>query len=460
MEKNTQKSDSLGNHPYDFPLAAKIPQEVLDKEVEKLEGLKTAPLHKKLLGYAKMGGPGFMGAAITLGAGTLTASMLSGAEFGYKTLWIYWVAMGLSLFMMAAMARFTSFGKEPFIRTQNRYHGRIIGSFLTAFIGLGAVAVIFNSGQYSLGTNILESMTPLIGFEFPRQYNWVVYMGITTWLTLSYGKGSKGTRLVENFMKICIGIMILCFGATLILVGIDWNQFFKGVFVPWLPSGSAGIDLFIASSAAAVGVADWMFFHYSGLARGWGKKHESLQRSDFSMGLFIPFVLINFLVVAVFAQTLYGEGTIPQTAAELSKALEPLLGADAAMLVFYIGFLSVPISSSVGLGILSGLAFHEAFGWKMDTSSWRWKLTVLLPQFGFLAVWYPNPVWLVIIIGAFLSLTNNVVGWSVYLLLNDKRALGDKRSSSRFWNTGVLIQITLLNMVAILYVLNRLGLWI
>ncbi len=443
----------------DFPLAKKIPQAVLDEEVRKLDELQSAPIHKKLWGYAKLGGPGFMGAAITLGAGTLTASMLSGAQFGYKTLWVYWVAMGMSLFMMAAMARFTSFGKEPFIRIQNRYHGKFMGSVLTALVGLASVAIIFNSGQYSLGTNIIESMTPILGFDFPREYNWVVYMAITAWLTLNYGTGKRGTRIVENFMKICIGLMIICFGATLFIVGIDWGAFISGVFVPWLPSGKAGIDLFIASSAAAVGVSDWMFFHYSGLARGWGKNHEKLQRSDFSMGLFIPFVVINFLIVIVFAQTLYGQEGLPETAGQLAAALEPLLGKNGAMLLFYIGFLAVPISSSVGLGILSGLAIHEAFGWKMDTSSLRWKIVVLLPQIGFLAVWYPNPLWLVIIIGAFLSLSNNVVGWSVYLLLNDKRALGEKRSKSRIWNTGVLVQITLLNMVAILYVLNRMGIW-
>ena len=455
-----EHKNSPSNEGYDFPLAETIPQEILDEEVRKLDILDQSPIHTKILGYAKLGGPGFMGAAITLGAGTLTASMLSGSVFGYKTLWVYWVSMGLSLFMMAAMARFTSHGKMPVIRLQNKYHGKFMGTGLTALVGLASVAIIFNSGQYSLGTNIMESMTPLMGFDFPREYNWIIYMTLTAWLTLNYGTGNKGTKLVENFMKMCIGLMIVCFGATLVIVGIDWGAFISGVFIPWLPSGKEGIDLFIASSTAAVGVSDWMFFHYSSLARGWGKNHEKLAKSDFSMGLFVPFVVINFLVVSVFAQTLYGQETLPQTAAELAAALEPLLGQNAAMLLFYIGFLAVPISSSVGLGILSALALHEAFEWKMDTKSFRWKIAVLLPQIGFLAVWYPDPLWLVIIIGAFLALSNNVVGWSVYLLLNDKRVLGEERCKSRVWNTGVLLQITLLNMVAILYILNRLGLWI
>ena len=68
-------------------------------------------------------------------------------------------------------------------------------------------------------------------------------------------------------------------------------------------------------------------------------------------------------------------------------------------------------------------------------------------------------MWLVIAIGAFLSLTNNVVGWSMYLLLNDRRVLGKDRSRSYLWNLGIMLQITLLNGIAILYVFNRLGWW-
>lgn len=61
-----------------------------------------------------------------------------------------------------------------------------------------------------------------------------------------------------------------------------------------------------------------------------------------------------------------------------------------------------------------------------------------------------------ITIGAFLSLSDNIVAWSLYLLLNDKRVLVEDRCRSRFWNFGLLLQITLLNSIAIIYVFNRL----
>jgi len=444
-----------------YPIAEKIPPEVLEAEVKKLEELKTKPALLRIGGYLRMGGPGFMDSALTLGAGTMAASMLSGAIFGYRTMWVLWVSMGIGMFMMAAMARFTCGGGIPIIAVQKRYHGWIVGSLMTALVGTAAVAIIFNYGQYSLGTHLIESLTPLLGFEFPRQINWVLYMAVTSVIVLSYGRrGKRGIKFVESFMKLSIGIMLLCFGACLVLVGVNWSELFRGVFIPWLPSGVEGLDLFIASSAAAIGVMDWVFFNYAGLARGWGKKHESLARFDIFVGLFLPFVIVNYLVIGVFAGTLHKLGVHPESAPELAQALMPLLGQTWSQVLFYIGFLAIPITTTVGMSLACAIAIHEAFGWKPDVNSWRWRICVLLPQIGFLAVWYPRPIWLVIAIGAFLSLTNNIVGWSIYLLFNDKRVLGENKNSSYIWNLGILLQITLINCIAIIYVFNRLGWWL
>ena len=162
----------------------------------------------------------------------------------------------------------------------------------------------------------------------------------------------------------------------------------------------------------------------------------------------------------LFAGTLHQAGITPETAPELAASLAPLLGPTWSGVLFYIAFLAVPISTTVGMGIAGAIAIHEALGWEPDTRSWRWKVCALLPQIGFLAVWFDRPIWLVIAIAAFLSLATNIVGWSFYLLLNDRRLLGEDRSKSYFWNLGIMLQLTLLNCIAIVYVFNRLGWWI
>ena len=444
-----------------YPISAPIPPEELQRQTQALAAAREKGFIRGLPTYVKLGGPGFIGAALTLGAGTMTSSMLAGSQFGYKTLWILWVAVGSGMFMMAAMARFTCQGGFNLIEQQARMYGWFIARVLTAFVGMVTVAVVFNFGQVALGTHLMESIVEISGGNFPQEYNWPLYIILTSLIALSYGRGkSGGIRLFEQFMKWCLAAMVLCFALCLFVVGIDWAAAIRGTFVPWLPSGVLGIDLFIASSAAAIGVADWALFHYNGHAKGWRREHEGLARVDLIAGFFIPFFVICFLVVSVFAGTLYkAGGEIPQSAAELSQALVPLLGEKGAQYAFMIGFLTVPITTSIGLCLLSAIGIHEVFGWKPDVYSWRWKACLLLPQVGLFAAYYPSPVMLIIIIAAALSLTNNVVGWSFYMMLNNKELMGEGRSLSRLWNLGIMIQVTLLNCVAISYVFNRLGWW-
>ena len=81
-------TDATSHTEHRYPLTAHIPAEVLDAEVVELDRLRGQPFFKRLPGYFRLGGPGFMNAALTLGAGTLTATMLAGATFGYRLMWL------------------------------------------------------------------------------------------------------------------------------------------------------------------------------------------------------------------------------------------------------------------------------------------------------------------------------------------------------------------------------------
>jgi len=445
---------------FGYPLAEEIPKEKLDAEVALLERTRSLSLWRRLFVSLKLGGPGFMGAALTLGAGTMTAAMLSGALYGYKLLWISWVSIGSGLFMMFAVARFTTRSNLEIIQTQTKQYGWMVGRLFTAVIGLVCVAIAFNFGQVALGTHLMESIATMSGVSFPQEYNWPLYTLVTSWLALSYGRSSgRGVTFIETIMKCCILLMVLCFAVCLVYVGIDVPAALKGLFVPWLPKGAQGIDLFIASSAAAVGVMDWLFFHYAGRSKGWGAQHEELARIDLIFGLAAPFLLITIIITSVFAATLHGTSHIPDSASDLSRALVPVLGETFSKYAFLIGFLAVPITTTVVMSIACAIGVHEALGWRPDIRSWRWKLTILLPQIAFLAAYSANPIVLIVAIAAALALTNNIVGWSIFLMMNDRNILGASVISSRLWNIGMLIQVTLLNCVAIMWVFNRLGLW-
>lgn len=441
-----------------YPLSEGTSPEQLATEIASLTRLERAPLPTWLWGYLRLTGPGFLLGA-GLGAGSLTSAMLMGAQFGYRALWVAWLPIALGLFMLAASIRFTSGGLRV-IATQNRYHGYLVGSFLTALLGCAFVGVLFNLAQYSLAAHALESLTRVLGYEVPRTINWIFILPVTSWLILLYGrKDVRGTGRVEAVMKAAILLMTLSFGACLIVVGVNWGEMLRGTFVPWMPASREGVTILLASATAAIGVMDWVLFHYTSLSRGWGTRHETLGRFDMVIGYLLPTVLINYLVIAVFAETLHRLDVRPESAAELAGSLAPLLGGYWSQILLYVGLLAVPMSTTVVMGIATAIAIHEAFGWSPDTSSWRWRVSALLVQVSFLGVWYPRPLWLIIVIGAFLTLTKNFVGWSFYLLLNDRRVLGEQRCKSWWWNAGIALDITLINCMGITYVLTQFGFW-
>jgi Mn2+/Fe2+ NRAMP family transporter len=461
MDGDSEKTNNEQlTHNQRYPLADSISQERLDAELAELETIEKKPFLRKIVGYMKLGGPGFVGAALTIGAGSTTATMLSGATYGYKTMWVVWFSMICGLFMVATGIRFAT-KKGRIIPLQNEYHGRVIGSLLT---GIGAcVLPLFLSAwaQFALSGHLLESLTLHLGFAFPRQRNWVLILGLSVVLTLMYGrKDIPGISIVEKFMKYSILVMVIGFGLSLFKVGINVPEFLRGNLIPWLPPGGEGLDLLIASGSAAIGAGDWVLFHYTGLARGWGPRHEKLGRMDMWFGLFVPFVVINWIIMTVFAQTLYGGGsTIPQTAPELAQAFTPLLGSALGSTFFYVAFLAVPVTSIVVTNIAVAITIFEAFGWEANVTSLRWKICALLPSIGVLGVWMSRPVWLVISVASFMALANNICGWSWYLLLNDKKVMGENRCKNYFWNLGIMVEICFVNAAAISYVLNRLGMF-
>ena len=139
--------------------------------------------------------------------------------------------------MIAATLRLGTKGGQ-LVPLQNKYHHKLVGSLLTALIGIAFPAAIWTWGQFALAGNLLESLTPHFGFEFPRQTNWIVIWLITSWMTLLYGrKDSKGTQIVELFMKVGIGLMVLGFAFSVVKVGVNWKEFFKGNLIPWIPAG-------------------------------------------------------------------------------------------------------------------------------------------------------------------------------------------------------------------------------
>lgn len=431
------------------------------EEKEYLTKLNKKPFWPKLFGYLKLSGPGFLGAAFTLGAGSFASSITLGAAYGYSMLWIPLYSFGFGLFMLALATRFVTASETPIIQAQNKYHGKFIGSFATGLAACFIASLVFSFGQYALGADAVTSIFALGGFNVPKEISWIFIFLISAPLALLYGRGNnpKFVKVVENAMKILILIMLIVFGAILFTTGVNFPEMFKGLLIPKLPSGIDGIIMLIASLTATIGVMDWILFNNAMYTRGFSEEHETLGRFDAVMGGLLPTTLVLTFVSVAFAEVFAGKPGIPTSSGELASALVSVIPSIWVQLGFYVGVMALIISTMVGLSIVASTTFCQSLNLEPDSKKWYWSALLLSPHIGFLGAFFGKPVMVVITVAAMQSIFNWLSGMSWYLLGNDFRYLGKKVIQSRIFNIGILVTITILNVVFITFILSKLGVW-
>jgi len=93
-----------------FPLVKERDVQALEAEraiLREVDGCRN--LISRWKGYWKLTGPGWLQSAITLGAGSAGSTILAGAGFGYKLLWVSPLAMFLGVAVFAAIVKIFSF---------------------------------------------------------------------------------------------------------------------------------------------------------------------------------------------------------------------------------------------------------------------------------------------------------------------------------------------------------------
>lgn len=431
------------------------------KEKEFLKDLNKQPTGKKFMGYVKLSGPGFMNAAFTLGAGSFASSVTLGAAYGYDMLWIPLYSFAFGLFMLALATRFVTTSEMPIIKAQDKFHGKFFGSIATGLVACFIASIVYNFGQYALGADAVTSLFAVVNINVPKSLSWILLVAISVPLSLMYGSGDnpKGVKMVENAMKLMIGIMLVVFGAVIAVTGVDMPAMIKGILIPTLPAGIDGIIMLIASLTATIGVMDWVLFNNGMVSRGYSEEHETLGRFDSVFGGLIPVTLILSFVSIAFAEAFAGQEGIPTTSGELCEALVRVIPSVWIQLGFYIGIIALVCSSMIGLSVTCATAFYQSTKVKRDPKAWYHPIIVLAPQIGFLGAFFGKPVTIVVAVAAMQSLFNWISGNSWYLLGNDPRYLGKRVIQSRIFNIGILCCISILNIVFITFIMSKLGAW-
>lgn len=420
----------------------------IEQERQFLAELDRRPWWQRLGGYYRLTGPAWLQSAMTLGAGSATASVVAGAFFGYQLLWVQPVAMLLGVFMMAALANITlTKGERAYEIVRRELHPSV--AFLWALATVVAT-VVWHFGQYALLGGAFKDLADVAAGVKPedpatalsptvetlvRLGGGLLILGINIALTWNYGSKPRGIRFYEGFLRWMIRLTMLAFLSVVVLqlvhAKLDLGAILRGFLTFRIPDNPGATTTILGALGAAVGINMTFLYPYSILAKGWGPHHKGLARFDLVLSLFVPYVILTSLIIIGMASTVHhsaaGYGTLlpgnPSPAdlkpIQAAQALAGLLGSSVGRIVFDLGFIGMACGAISAHMVCCGFTVCEMF--KLEYTPARYKLFTLVPAVGLLGVMVKSPIWLPVVASA-LAFTVLPIAYIAFLVLNNKRS--------------------------------------
>lgn len=450
----------------------------LAQEKTYLVELESKPFFERSLGYIKLTGPGLMQSAMTLGAGSAAASVVAGASFGYKLLWVQPVAMFLGVMMFAAISNIILTTKERPYTGFQRELGKIWEPLKVLVIlwALGSVmaSVIWHFPQYGLaagaartivkefnpdaelttakldnvGNPVLDEKGNQVTKYTPFGYGvsfaaGLIILLINMTVVFNYGRGGVGIKIYEWFLRCMIGLVFLTFLMVVVLNfdKIHWLEMGKG-FIGWYGIPNNGdpveyaktITTVLGMLGAAVGINMTFMYPYSLLKKNWGEEHKTLAKWDLGMTMFLPFVIITSLImVGMTVSGIYDANNVNGLRDIVNSSINPLKAASAlessfiservAVVIFCGGLFGMTCGAISAHMTCCGFVMCEMLG--LDHTKKNFRIFALTPTIGIFGVVFSLPFWFPVAASA-VCLTMLPIAYLIFLIMNNRRSyIGD-----------------------------------
>lgn len=393
-------------------------------------------------------GPGWVVAAAFIGPGTVTTATLAGARYGTDLLWalVFSTFATMALQEMAArLGLVTGAGLGEAVR------GRFSGAGRVVAVGLVVAAIGLGNAAYQTG-NLLGGALGVEGVAGGDVRLWAFAIGSVAALLLWSGN----YRLVERAMIGLVMTMSVVFVATALTVLPQLDVSVAGLLTPRLPDSGA---LLVAVGLIGTTVVPYnLFLHASAVGERWGGEGDlPLARRDLVLSIGVG-GLVSMAILITAAGTLAGGGEGVTGAADMARALEPILGAWAGV-AFAIGLFAAGMTSAITAPLAAAYAVAGALGWKRDLRDGRLR-AVWMSVLGvgvLLAILGLRPVPAIVFAQAANGILLPTIAVFLLLAVNDRSLMGT-RANGRGANLVGAVVVAVATMLGGRAILSVLGL--
>lgn len=382
----------------------------------------------KLINKLKNIGPGALVAAAFIGPGTITVCSSSGASYGYTLLWVVLFSTITTIMFQEMAARLgivTGQGLGENIRERMTHKGMRIAMTIIVVSAIFIGNIAYETGNLTGGAMGFHSLVPQISMK-----TIALVMGMIAIILLYSGS----YQYIEKFLTGLVLVMAFAFIFTTILSKPDIEEVFNG----FIPSFHDVNWMSVVGLIGTTVVPYNLFLHSSSAAQRWKNKediHDARIDTFLSIGLG---GIVSMCIVTVAATNCAGLEI--QSGGDLAKALQPVLG-DFAKVLVSIGLFAAGLTSTITAPLAAAYATSGILGIKQDMKSKKFQLVwFIVIAFGMVLTSFNHstPTQLILIAQGANAIILPIMAIFLMICMNSKK-LGEYRNGKFSNIMGIVV---------------------
>lgn len=312
-------------------------------------------------------GPAALITAAFIGPGTITLCILAGVTHGYSLLWAMLLSIFITIFIQNTAARIAWTTRKGLAQSSLEQSNNAIIRLLLGLLLIGAILI--GNAAYEAG-NLSGA---LIGLKGILAMDKLSFGGSLDWFPLLLGFGVGGLLIAGSFTFLknsLIAIVVLMSGSfllTAIMTKPDLGFVLEGLFVPSIKTEEI---LTIVGLLGTTVVPYNLFLHAALVAQS-----PNVPFSEIRKDTLVAIGLGGIISLCIIISAASLEGMVIKNALDLGKALEPLYGTAAPLLLQF-GFFAAGLTSALTAPMAAAFVVSECFG--LSKQGWSYKITAFV----------------------------------------------------------------------------------
>lgn len=365
----------------------------------------------RVLNYTKRLGPTLIAVGLSIGPGAVITASSTGSALGFNVLWLILLSSiyGYVYFDMAI--RVGLFSPDTAMQALARKFGRPTAAAVGILYYIMTILVM--SGSIlgcGIGLHILLGGPLRLWFTLTAA---IAFVAVGT---------TRGYKIIERVIMVLVGLLLITFGITALVVGPPWTSVASGLAPSWISTDHVLPLISLLATALTPYAAIYMTYSIR------EKRTPQSKYRETTLGDTLPSVIaFTIVLVAIFLLgAMLGQGHAISDGPDLVRFLRPSVGGLAVVIIgvgmFAAGFSSVlgdfaavgaVTTDSLGQGKYLGNRFVRVIG----GSNVLVSLIILLLVNG-------QPELLVIIANAANIFLIPILSVAILILAHDKSRLG------------------------------------